>query len=208
METILIFTNKIELSDYSLGDFEIDIRSIFIKKPVDGTKQIIIAFDGKISETINIDIAESDIDRITLEIPVGNLYLLHHSFPNNDTIEKLKDSLIRTDFKVENIHVKSSQHYDTNTYGLIKNIGNGDNGKLNKAFESFKLAIAGDPYLESLIKLHKTLSISLISNPRISIQDLKNNDKYKLAFELLNGETNIEKILKETPSKILERSKS
>jgi len=199
METILIFTNETELSEYDLGNFDVTIDSKQIELSVDSTKKIILVFD---------EIADTDIKILNALIPVGKVYILHHTNSSQDILINLKTELINKGINEESIHVKRSSHTDANTYGLIRNIGNCDNGKLNKAFESFKLAIAGDPYLESLIKLHKTLSISLISNPRISIQDLKNNDKYKLAFELLNGETNIEKILKETPSKILERSKS
>jgi hypothetical protein len=69
------------------------------------------------------------------------------------------------------------------------------------------------PLKESLIRLHKTLSISLISNPSISIDSLKNQPKYELAFGLLdkvNSEqkSNVNEVLKWTSSKIIELSQS
>ncbi len=206
METIIIFTNKTELSDYGLGDFELTNQLTPIVKTVDETKKIALAFDGSID-----DIRSTiDLERINELIPVGDVYILHHTSPNAETLELLKSKLKIKGIKEENIHVKLGAHTDANTYGLIKKIDANGNPDLNEVFESFKLAIAGDPYLESLICLHKTLSISQISNSELTIENLDLQDKYKLAFELLgreNGNKKIEEVLKWTASKIPELSK-
>lgn len=207
METVLIFTNTTELTDYGLGNFELNNQSTSIVKAVDETKKIILAFDQM---TVDVG-AVIDLGPIKELIPAGDIYILHHTAPNEETLKLLKSELMKKAIKEENIHVKSGTHTDANTYGLIKKIDANGNVDLNEVFELFKLAIAGDPYLESLIRLHKTLSISLINNPNVNIDTLKSNDKYKLAFELLNkenGDRKIEDVLKWTSSKIPELSKS
>lgn len=67
------------------------------------------------------------------------------------------------------------------------------------------------PLKESVIRLHKTLSISLNNIINFNIESLEKQDKYKLAVELLGGENNVEKskigsLLNWTTSKIIELS--
>lgn len=134
METILVFTNQKELARYIKVYLVINETSKLKQLLVTNKKQIILSFD-------EIDIP--DIQSLIDLAPIGNVYILHHSKPNNAIVEELKNKLIAKGVKEENISIKESAHTNANTYGLIKNIPTNGGGEGNKVFEEFKQVIGG-----------------------------------------------------------------
>lgn len=88
---------------------------------------------------------------------------------------------------------------DKNTPGTINwnTLLNGLEDFLNAAAEKDLLSIGDihklygyDPFNESLIHLHKTLSISQIKNDTPDLGALKDKDEYKLAFDMWEKDNN------------------
>lgn len=187
METLVIFTNTSELADYGYRIFDIGPNKPAECIEVSDNKQFVIAFDG---------IQANDLSKVIDLIDEGSVYILYHSTPEKNILKIFKKKLQEKGITNENIQLKDDEHSSAKTYGRLRDFNNkGTHEEQEKIFNDLKFEIVVNLKLESLIHLHKSLSLIPLKVKNLDDDELQEqideffnefieDDKYRLAFEM------------------------
>lgn len=140
---------------------------------------------------------------------VDEIYLTIHKTNQSNylgTIQRLFEEKLES-------HIFHSHITDSIYHRILIPALNNDSLTDLSSLEASLLKEFPNNQLESLIRLHKTLSLNLLKKESISIDALGKQDEYKLAVKFLNSESchnakDVDSILKCISSKIIERSKA
>lgn len=158
MESIIIFTNARSIKKKGYGNFDVGAHNSTEVVPVGNTRQFIVAFDGLANEQLNAFVKQ---------VLAGAVYVLHHSTPNEGTLDELKEKLQEKGIDSSRIILKESDHATASTYGRLKviNANRENESELQKIFDALKGQIC---VLSALTQLHKHLILGKLKGTPIN----------------------------------------